>query len=712
MDMQCALPESLDIRRGIPLPQGAHPLGGGVNFSLFSRHAERVRLELFADPHDAVPIHGIDLDPVRHRTGDLWHVWIKGVRPGQLYAYRLTGPYCPEQGHRFNTHKLLLDPYARALTQLAHWDFAPARGYDPLAPEPDRAPSTLDSAGAMPKCIFIRDAFDWQDDLPPRRPWSQTVIYELHVRGFTRHASSGVAHPGTYRGLVEKIPYLQALGVTAVELLPVHEFNECQLPEIEPHTGRPFEVHNYWGYNSVAFLAPKASYSSAGGQGQQVAEFKEMVRAFHRAGIEVILDVVFNHTAEGDECGPTLSFRGLDNAIYYMLDDDRRHYRDYAGTGNTFNAGHPVVREFILDALRYWVTEMHVDGFRFDLASILGRDASGRLLANAPLPAQIAEDPVLRDVKLIAEAWDIAGAYEVGSFSQPRWSEWNDRYRDDVRRFWRGDAGMLGAFASRLCGSADLYARSGKSPANSVNFVTCHDGFTLNDLVSYAVKHNDANGQDNHDGTDDNHSANYGTEGETTDAVIDAIRERQIKNFLLTLLVSRGVPMLLGGDECRRTQHGNNNAYGQDNETSWHDWRLLERHGDLHRFVRQLIAFRHAHPVLGETRFYGDDEVRWLAPHGGPPAWDAPQARQLAWWIRDAACPLLLLFNAGVDSVEFRLPEAPPGRQWHLAVDTAHESRLTSCAMPDEPVPHRDPTYRLGLRASAILVAAPAPASA
>ena len=382
----------------------------------------------------------------------------------------------------------------------------------------------------MPKCVFVNDPFNWAGDQPPRHPWSKTVIYETHVRGFTIHPKSGVDHPGTYRGLMEKIPYLKTLGVTAVELMPVQEFNETSVTRKNPQTSQPLK--NYWGYDPVAFFAPKASYSSSGGLGQQKLEFKEMVQAFHKAGIEVILDVVFNHTAEGNELGPTLCFRGMDNAIFYTLADDKRHYKDYAGTGNTVNANHPVVRDHILAALRYWMVEMHVDGFRFDVASVLGRDSTGKLLAKAPLLERIAEDPVLRDVKIIAEAWDAAGAYEVGSFSERRWAEWNGRYRDDVRRFWRGDDGMLGLFASRICGSADIYSKSGKGPESSINFVTCHDGFTLNDLVSYQHKHNEANGENNHDGTNANFSENYGAEGGTKDAGIESVRKRQIKNFL------------------------------------------------------------------------------------------------------------------------------------------------------------------------------------
>ena len=513
--------ERTDVHVGVPLPLGTHAHGEGVNFAFFSRHASRVRLELFDHPEDAAAARLIDLDPARNRTGDVWHVWIEGIRPGQLYAYRVDGPYQPRDGHRFNFNKLLLDPFATAISQSSDWDFGPARGYDQSSPERDLVFSKVDDAGAMPKCVFTHEYFHWHDDRPLRHPWSKTVIYETHVRGFTIHPNSGVEHPGTYRGLMEKIPYLKELGVTAMELMPVQEFNEHQATGINPQTGRP--LRNYWGYDPVTFFAPKASYSSSGGAGQQKLEFKEMVRAFHRAGIEVILDVVFNHTAEGNEQGPTTCFRGIDNTIFYMLASDKRYYLNYAGTGNTINANHPVVRDHILAALRYWMVEMHVDGFRFDLASVLGRDGTGKLLSNAPLLERIAEDPILRDVKIIAEAWDTAGAYEVGSFSERRWAEWNGRYRDDIRRFWRGDDGMLGLFASRICGSADIYSKSGKGPESSINFVTCHDGFTLNDLVCYRSKHNEANGENNRDGTNENFSENYGAEGETADAGIESI---------------------------------------------------------------------------------------------------------------------------------------------------------------------------------------------
>ena len=476
------------------------------------------------------------------------------------------------------------------------------------------------------------------------------------------------------------------------------------MPGINPQTGKP--LRHYWGYNPVAFFAPKASYSSAGGLGQQRLEFKEMVRALHHAGIEVILDVVFNHTAEGNQLGPTLCFRGIDNAIFYMLADDKRYYRDYTGTGNTFNANHPVVRDHILTSLRYWVVEMHVDGFRFDLASVLGRDRNGNLLANAPLLERIAEDPILRDVKIVAEAWDAAGAYEVGSFSERRWSEWNGRYRDDVRRFWRGDDGMLGLLASRICGSADIYTRPGKGPEGSINFITCHDGFTLNDLVSYHDKHNEANGENNHDGTDANFSENYGAEGETKDPQIEALRRAQIKNFLLTLLISRGVPMLLGGDEFRRTQGGNNNAYCQDNETSWHDWSCVERHKDILRFTRGMIAFRCAHPILSKEQFYTDAEIQWVGPQGGSPDWSDSKAKQFACLIHEEEQHVLfLMFNAGVDAVDFRLPPLAQGTRWHQAVDTTCEAPQDLFTPGAEPLWEDPHTYPLGPRSSVILLA-------
>jgi glycogen operon protein len=696
--------ERADVRTGSPLPLGTQEVGGGVNFAIFSRHATRVRIELYDHPEDAVPARSIDLDSGCHRTGDVWHVWVEGIGPGQFYAYRVDGPYKPHEGQRFNFNRLLLDPFATAISQMPSWDFAAARGYDPSAPEQDLAPSKLDNSMSMPKCVFVNEAFEWGGDQPLRHPWSETVIYEVHVRGFTNDPGSGVDHPGTYRGLVEKIPYLKDLGVTAVELMPVPEFNERSVTRKNPKTGQV--LRNYWGYDPVSFFAPKASYSSSGGMGQQKLEFQEMVQALHKAGIEVILDVVFNHTAEGSELGPTLCFRGMDNAIFYTLAGDKRYYKDYTGTGNTINANHPAVRDHILSALRYWMVEMHVDGFRFDLASVLGRDGNGKLMADAPLLERIAEDPILRDVKIIAEAWDAAGAYEVGSFSERRWAEWNGRYRDDVRRFWRGDDGMLGSFASRICGSADIYAKSGKGPESSINFVTCHDGFTLNDLVSYRCKHNEGNAENNQDGTNDNSSESYGAEGETTDAGIESLRKKQIKNFLLTLFISRGVPMLLGGDEFRRTQGGNNNAYCQDNETSWHNWKFLESHKEIFRFTRGMIAFRHLHPVLSKEQFYTGAEVEWVGPQGGLPNWFDRKEKYFTCLIHEGEqSALCLMFNAGANAVELHLPHILPGFQWYLAADTSGETPHDLFAPGEEPLWEDRESYHLSPRSSAILLA-------
>jgi glycogen operon protein len=699
-----AVSDRTGVRLGSALPLGTSPQENGGNFAFFSRHATRVRLELFDHPDDQTPSRQIDLDPACNRTGDVWHVWVDAIQPGQLYAYRVDGPYQPGDGQRFNFAKLLLDPYATAISCVANWDFGKALGYDPSAPERDLVRSKVDDAAAMPKCVFTHEHFAWNEDQPPRHPWSKTVIYETHVRGFTVHSSSAVQNPGTYRGLVEKIPYLKDLGVTAVELMPVQEFNQNRGTLAHSQTGKP--LGDYWGYNPVVFFAPKASYSSAGGLGQQKLEFKEMVQAFHRAGIEVILDVVFNHTGEGNELGPTLCFRGMDNAIFYTLAGDKRYYRDFTGTGNTINANHPVVQDHILSALRYWVVEMHADGFRFDLASVLGRDENGKLLANAPLLERIAEDPILRDVKLIAEAWDAAGAYEVGSFSKRRWAEWNGRYRDDVRRFWRGDDGMLGLFASRICGSADIYTKSGKGPEGSINFVTCHDGFTLNDLVSYRYKHNEPNEENNRDGTGDNFSDNCGVEGETADAGIEALRKSQIKNFFLTLLISRGVPMLLGGDEFRRTQRGNNNAWCQDNDISWFDWTYPERHREICRFTRGMIAFRRAHPVLSEERFYTDAEIHWLGRAGGSPNWFDPEEKALACAIRESGqVSLLLMFNAGTNPADFAFPPLPRGFRWHLAVDTSGSAPQDLFTAGEEPAVDHSKPWSLKARSSAIFVA-------
>jgi isoamylase len=559
--------------QGTSAPLGATPGHDGVNFSLFSRHATGVELLLFDRVDDAKPTRVIRVDAAANRTYHYWHVFVPGVRAGQIYGYRVEGPWDPANGMRFDPSKVLLDPYGRSV--------AIPDGYGRAAAgEPGD-----NSASAMKSVIVDPSAYDWEGDTPLRRPSAQTIIYEMHVRGFTRHPSSGISERtrGTFAGLIEKIPYLERLGITAVELLPVFQFDAQDCP--------PGKV-NYWGYAPVSFFAPHQAYSSRRDPLGPVDEFRDMVKALHRAGIEVILDVVFNHTAEGDQRGPTLCFRGLDNTAYYILEEDRARYANYTGTGNTLNANHSIVRRMIVDSLRYWVEEMHVDGFRFDLASILARDASGQPLPNPPVLWDIESDPVLAGTKLIAEAWDAAGLYQVGSFVGDSWKEWNGRFRDDLRDFFRAAAGSTARVADRLIGSPKIYGHEQREAEQSVNFVTCHDGFTLNDLVSYDRKHNEANGEDNRDGADDNRSWNCGVEGPSDDPEIERLRTRQVKNFLTVTMLSLGMPMILMGDEARRSQSGNNNAYCQANEISWFDWALLEKHAEVHRFVTLLNARR------------------------------------------------------------------------------------------------------------------------
>ena len=669
---------------GKPLPLGATLRDRGVQFAIFSRHATAITLQLFATSEDISPAAEIQLDPRVNKTGDIWHIFVEGLTAGQLYGYRADGPYRPLEGLRFNKNKLLLDPYARAVTGNLNWNLSDARGYDIGAPEGDLSFSASDSAGGAPKCIVLGNDFRWDGDRPLNIPLKDTIIYEVHVRGLTCHPSAKVDHPGTFLGVIEKIPYLKELGITAVELLPIQEFDEREIMKTNPRTGE--KLSNYWGYSTMSFFAPKGRYSSSGSMGEQVREFKGMVKELHRAGIEVILDVVFNHTAEGNETGPTLCFRGLDNTIYYLLDDGGRRYKNYSGCGNTLNCNHPLLREFIIDCLHYWVIEMHVDGFRFDLASILGRDQEGNMLENPPLIHRIAENPVLRNTKIIAEAWDAGGAYQVGRFPG-RWAEWNGHFRDDIRRFWRGDAGMTPHLATRLTGSSDLFQTSGRAPFHSVNFVTCHDGFTLHDVVSYSKKHNLANGENNLDGTDDNFGCNYGVEGETANGAINELRIRQIKNFLATLMLAQGVPMLLGGDEFRRTQGGNNNAYCQDNEISWFNWDRLETHDEIFRFTKELIRMRKQHGALRRAHFFsgsdhdrdGIPDISWFTYSGMKPDWDKAGS-SLACLIsgrkEETGAPqddsdFYLIFNAAATPLAFSLPRPPSGKSWWCMIDTA-----------------------------------------
>jgi isoamylase len=657
----------LRTARGKPLPLGAMALADGVNFVLLCRHGSKVWLQVRSVDNDEL-LAEVELDPRKNRTGDHWHIQVAGLPAIFCYGWRVDGP--PGGGHRFNPRIILLDPNATALSNGAEWGGAQAN-----------ATIVDGQRSSRRRSLFFRRSFDWREDAPPLTPWEDTVIYELHVRGFTCHPSSMVSKPGTFAGLVEKIPYLKDLGITAVELLPVHEFDENDCPFVSPDGKK---LRNFWGYNSIAFAAPKAAYAATSKDHGQVSEFREMVRSFHAAGIEVILDVVFNHTGEGDDRGVTYSFRGLDNELYYMLGPGGE-YLNFSGCGNTVNCNHPVVRDLILTCLRFWVTEMHVDGLRFDLASVLGRDRHGVVLVDPPIVEMIAEDGVLQGTKLIAEPWDATGLFQVGRFPfGRRWSEWNARYRDDVRRFWRGDDGMTGILASRLCGSADLFESTGRLPYHSVNFVTCHDGFTLWDLVSYNQKHNEANGENNRDGLAENFSWNCGVEGPTNDSEILRLRRRQAKNFLTTLFVSQGVPMLLAGDEFLRTQKGNNNAWCQDNELSWIDWRLADARSDFLRFTRMLIALRRRHSALRRRSFFrGQGPRKQMAPdiiwHGVVPDRPdfSPKSHTLAFSLdgsltgREPDSDFYVACNAWRETVHFRIPRSPSGKPWRRAIDTA-----------------------------------------
>ncbi|MFN2348683.1 MAG: glycogen debranching protein GlgX [Thioalkalivibrio sp.] len=674
----------LAVWPGRPYPLGATWDGKGVNFALFSEHAEKVELCLF-DPRGKREVERIEL---RWQTDQVFHAYLPELRPGQLYGYRVYGPYDPAQGHRFNHHKLLLDPYAKHLVGQVRWSDA-LFGYRIGSAKEDLQMDRRDSAAGMPRCQVIDTAFTWGDDCHPQVPWHDTVIYELHVKGFTAlNEKVPPALRGTYAGLATApvVSYLTRLGVTAVELMPVHGF-------IDDRNLVSQGLRNYWGYNSIGFFAPDMRYCASG----HVDEFKTMVKTLHSAGIEVILDVVYNHTAEGNQLGPTLSFRGIDNSAYYrLLHDDRRFYMDYTGCGNTLNMRHPRVLQLIMDSLRYWVQEMHVDGFRFDLASALARElhAVDRLGAFFDI---IHQDPVLSQVKLIAEPWDLGeGGYQVGNFPVG-WTEWNGRYRDSARAYWKGDEAMHGDMAYRLTGSSDLYESSGRRPYASINFITCHDGFSLHDLVSYNQKHNLANGEDNRDGEDHNLSWNCGEEGPTENGHILALRARQQRNLLATLFLSQGIPMLPAGDERGRTQQGNNNAYCQDNELSWVDWTLDAERRLLLGFVQKLIRLRREHPGLRRRQFFHGlhvnggrvKDLTWLRPDGEEMTevdWHQPFGRVLGMFVAGDAfeehdefgrriqdSDLILLFNAHHAAVEFRLPAEPQHTRWAALIDTHYD---------------------------------------
>jgi glycogen operon protein len=681
------------------IPGQSHPLGatlmhGGANFNIYSRSASSVELLLFDREDSDRPARSFRLDPYLNRNYHYWHVFVPGIEHGQIYAWRVDGPSSPSQGLRFDASKVLFDPYGRRVVVPKNYSREAARH------------AGDNTACAMKSMVVDIHSYKWEGDKPLHRPSSRTIIYELHVAGFTRNASSGVTEKkrGTYAGLIEKIPYLQQLGATAVELLPVFQFDAQDCPP---------GLVNYWGYAPISFFAPHQAYSSNLSGSGPLDEFRDMVKALHRAGIEIILDVVYNHTAEGDGSGPTLSLKGLENPAYYILENDQSRYANFTGTGNTLNGNHTVVRRMILDSLRYWVSEMHVDGFRFDLASILSRDSSGQPLANPPILWDIESDPVLAGTKLIAEAWDAAGLYQVGSFVGDAWREWNGRFRDDVRSFFRGDPGAVRRVADRLVGSPEIFGAESRPAEQSINFVTCHDGFTLNDLVSYDRKHNDENRESNRDGSDDNRSWNCGFEGPTNDSDIEKLRNRQVKNFLVATMLSLGMPMITMGDEIRRTQRGNNNAYCQDNEISWMDWTLLDKHADVFRFVQLLTRRRLLRDVGPEQQRMTLNELirsaskSWHGVYANQPDW-SDNSRSIAFSVdfKGENLSSYWILNAYWEPLTFELPvtDSVPRGAWRRWIDTSLESPNDivdwHCA-----VPIAGDVYHAGPRSTVLLIA-------
>ncbi len=686
------------ISRGMPIPLGPTLQRHGINFAVFSKHATAVTLVLFV-PGDTEPIAEFPLDPHYNRTGHVWHAFVSGVDVGIQYGYRMDGPR--DHLHKFDYDQVLLDPYCRSVSGGSRWGSRHDIDHH-------RDPLTETGEVHGQHSVVVDGEFDWEFDQPLNRPLWETIIYELHVRGMTVHKNSGVKNRGTFAGLIEKIPYLKELGITAVELLPINEFDESGNWRRNPLTGE--RLFDYWGYNSIAFFAAKAAYAADHNVGAEVNEFRTMVKAMHKAGIEVILDIVFNHTSEGDERGQTLSFRGIDNSIYYMVDPTTGRHYNYSGCGNTMNCNHPVVRDMILDSLRYWVTEMHVDGFRFDLASILGRGQDGSVLPNPPLLERIAADPVLANTKIIAEAWDAGGLYQVGSFpSWGRWAEWNGKFRDDIRSFVKSDAGKVAALATRLSGSADLYQGSGRAPYHSINFVTSHDGFTMRDLVSYNEKRNESNGERGADGDNDNHSWNCGVEGPTRSEPIEKLRQKQVKNLATLLMLSHGVPMILAGDEFGRTQNGNNNAYCQDNPTSWVDWRLAEKNSELLQFFQRLVRFRRQHTIFQRQQF-GDDgiTISWHGKRLNQPDWSW-ESRSLAMRLSESddfenATDIFLIAHSHWEPDSFELPALAAGRRWCRFVDTARgEDSITELGS-EYPLSDQC-SYRVADRSTVVLVA-------
>ena len=676
---------------GESFPVGSMLFPDGANFSLFCKNGTSVELLLFDHIDDVQPARVITLDARQNKTYHYWHTFLPNISRGQLYAYRIHGPFEPWNGHWYDPTKLLLDPYAKIV--------AVPEGYN----RSGVGFSVAKRTPSMKSVVADLSLYDWEGDTHLKRPFAKTVIYEMHVGGFTRNPNSMIEphKRGTYTGLIEKIPYLVDLGVTAVELLPVFQFDEQDCPN---------GLLNYWGYSPVSFFAPHHRYSSSKDPLQILNEFRDMVKALHKAGIEVILDVVFNHTAEGNHEGPTFCYRGIDNSIYYILEDDKAYYSNYSGTGNTLNANQPIVRRMIIDSLRFWTTEMHVDGFRFDLASILSRDEKGRPCENPPVIWDIESDPFLVGVKLIAEAWDAAGLYQVGSFIGDNWKEWNGRFRDDLRRFIKGDEGTVSKLVTRLMGSPDIYSHKEREPEQSINFITCHDGFTLNDLVSYNSKHNEANREENRDGSDDNLSWNCGIEGPTDDPTIESLRNRQVKNFLVPLM-SIGAPMISMGDEVRRTQYGNNNAYCQNNELSWFDWSLLEKHSDIYRFVKHLIQARLQRDVskpeysMSLNQLLQKRAVNWHGVKLNQPDW-SHHSHSIAFTIQSLSGDVMThyILNAHCEALEFDLPKVKHGSYWRRWIDTSLESPDDICDLSDASVAVND-QYLVQPRSTVVLIA-------
>jgi glycogen operon protein len=690
-----ALVRVFEVEEGSPHPLGATIRQNGVNFSMYSGSATGVELLLF-DKHDSPqPFQSIPLIPSKNKTFHFWHVFVKDLKAGAHYAFRLSGPYVPEAGLRHSRNKVLIDPYARGNT-------------DTLWKRGDACDDSDNVATSLRSVVIDPEDYDWEGDKPLNRPIEDTIVYEMHVRGFTQSPTSKIQHPGTFLGLIEKIPYLKELGVTAVELLPIFDFDET-VP-LRVVDGKP--LWNFWGYSTMSYFAPQSAYCVRPEEGMHLKEFRDAVKALHSAGIEVILDVVFNHTDEGNHQGPTFCFRGIDNRSYYFLvPSARQYYMDYSGCGNTLNCNHPIVQKLIVECLRYWVKEAHVDGFRFDEGSILSRGEDGAPMLHPPLVWQVELDEDLMDTKLIAEAWDAAGLYQIGHFPGDRWGEWNGRFRDTMRRFVRGDGGIIGQVADAIGGSASLYEARGGRPTNSINFINCHDGFTLNDLVSYNSKHNEANGEGNNDGINENLSWNCGVEGDTSDPQINKLREQQIRNFATVLMLSRGVPMFVAGDESRNTQHGNNNAYCQDNHVGWFDWCKPEEHADLHRFWKRIIEFRKRHAALRKNSFFtgevnkrGLKDVSWHGTKLDSPGWNDSQARALGFTLAgfEDDPDIHVMMNMYWEPLDMGIPLVP-GRQWTRVVDTSLPSP-PDIADPGMEITCSGPSYHVNGRSIVVLV--------